>query len=146
MRNPCLTNGPDGSLCDLAGFDKNNDTCKNCSKRLEYINFLGLCPCSYNDMPTDGHGGFDWDNLKTHYFVDVNDKENIQKFIKSMCDKFYTTVESLQNERHQTQPVPTVREKIARILFEKGLERSKIGPLIGSSYNSVCRYVKGVKK
>lgn len=63
MKNPCLT-------CELKESSKNNPTCRNCMKRLEYVYAIG--PMSHSLCPfvrLEGDGGFEMKNLLPPNYV-----------------------------------------------------------------------------
>jgi len=63
MKNPCLD-------CELREASKNNPTCMNCTKRLEYVYAIG--PMSHSLCPfvrLEGDGGFEMSTLATPHYL-----------------------------------------------------------------------------
>lgn len=70
MKNPCLA-------CELVESSKNNPTCRNCMKRLEYVHAIG--PMSHSLCPfvrLEGDGGFEMKNLKPPHWTWPNNRSH----------------------------------------------------------------------
>jgi len=137
MRNPCLTSGPNSTLCPQAGEDKNKPVCENCE--LKYSYWKGDdCPCFSEVFQSEGHGGFNLEDLKKNHIPknDIN-----EPLIEKMCQEAGITVEELRRKGRKIK-IRDVRRDIARHL--KGTMTTKeIGLLIGVGYGSVENYLKG---
>jgi len=135
LKNPCLE-------CDhhLTGGDKNCDRCRECEKRVEYVNAIGKCPSSTMSEHVDlqGDGGVD---LKQTIKNDP-----IEKYIQDMCKANGISVETLRSglnrfsSPHEKQTINDVRDDIIRVLAS-----GKFGyitqPVIGEALSLSPSYV-----
>jgi len=148
LQNPCLT-------CDhhLADGDKNDGRCKDCEKRIAYINAIGMCPCSSVSEHVELEGGM----KKTDYgpgkylakelddpeknWVDIEIKDlpgpktkeemdPIEEYIAGVCQAAGISVATLrkgikgQSNIEDNIPFHNVRDEIIHTLFE-----GKFGPM-----------------
>jgi len=141
LKNPCLE-------CDhhLAGGDKNCDRCRDCEKRVQYINAIGKCPSSTMSEHVDleGDGGFD---MPAETQVSANDP--VEKFIRQTCRTGNITVEKMRAGikgcPDKKEEVNAVRDDIIRELASGKFgyfTQPQIGGFLNVSSHLVCQRMK----
>jgi len=159
LKNPCLE-------CDhhLQGGSKNGEKCKNCDKRLEYIDAIDTSRSSSvsEHVDLEGHGGSDLkksvkdnvlvDAMKNTAIEDLTDQDPIEEYIKQTCEAAGITPEKLRSgiatksKRYNLQAFQKIRDQIIKQLASGKfgeLNQTIIGKYLGVSNHVISsRMVK----
>jgi len=154
LKNPCLG-------CDLLEADKNCPECKNCSKRVSYIN-----DPRWSSVTMDGDAGKsirerieELDDLAAEKFqltiggveaeeeMEMTRAEEIEILIKDICDDCFTSVDSLQGGRRKPEDTKARRKIIACLMSDDfKVPQRKIASLVGVTYAAVNLIVTKIKR
>jgi len=150
LKNPCLE-------CDhhLAGGDKNCDRCRDCERRVEYVNAIGKCPSSTvsEHVDLEGMGGPDFAKSKNEILAQEESLsiDPIENHIRDVCKKAGTTIERVRAgikgsiNTYVNQEVNNVRDEIIVGLASGKfghLTQPQIGKYLNISGHLVCQRMK----
>ena len=146
LKNPCLD-------CDLLNEDKNNQECKNCARRVAYVEAIGGMVGSLpGDVSMDGNSGYSVEDFISYREpeggrVTMSKREEVEILIEDICEDNLVTAEAMRGGG-RSLPIAKARRLIIERLVSPDfkMEQADIAKLVGVTYAAVNLIVGKMRK
>lgn len=117
MKSPCLS-------CDLKDHSKDNQVCKECDERVQYVNSIDGIELPDQDM-------------RIRKKASLGKLKKAESYIQSVCDQYHIDLSDFKSRKFGGNLRETRRQVANTLRYDHGLSMKDIGKLLNKTQQAV---------